>query len=91
MQNKIPKGRFLSALRARRERANAVALQLIDESMRTGCSLPNFVAALALIVGSVATEMRVEAREGFYRRFPAAAYSAEARCEQVITASQTRH
>ncbi len=91
MLDKTPKTRAPHARGGRGARVNEVALRLIDEPMRAGCSLPEFMAALAVVVGSVAAQMRAEARDEFYHRFLAAADSAEAKCERALKAWRSRH
>lgn len=91
MLDKTPKAHVPDGQSDRAGRVNAVALRLIDEPMRAGCSLPEFMAALAVVVGSVAAQMRTEARDEFYRRFLAAADSAEAEAERAFKAWRARH
>ena len=89
--DKTPPARGTHLRGVRKPRVKDIAVRLIGDSMRAECNLPEFVAALAMIVGSVAGGLRVEARDDFYRRFLAVAGSAEARCDRTIWAGRKRH
>ena len=91
MLAKTSKAQFSHARSDRVGHINEVALRLIDEPMRAGCNLPEFMAALAVVVGSVAAQMRAEARAEFYRRFLAAADSAETEAERALETWRARH
>jgi hypothetical protein len=89
--DKTPPVRRTHLRGVQRRRVKDIAVRLIGDAMRGECALPEFVAALAMIVGSVAGGLRVEARDEFYRRFLAAAGSAEAGCDRAIWAGRKRH
>jgi len=91
MLDKTPPTRSTHSRGVRRPRVKDIAVRLVGDTMRPECNLPEFVAALAMIVGSVAGGRRAEARDEFYRRFLAVAGSVEARCDQAIWAGRKRH